>query len=340
MSDTPREPDASLGGNAVDQGARAAEVEIQTEDDVIETLRQQLADRDAETAKERQERETAERARRDAEARARDAEARAQQADHAARQTQQVSERATAQAQLDAVTNALESQKGQMGRLKAAYASAMAEGDFTKAGDLQEQMSIVGAKIVQLETGRDALDQRIKAAPTGDSAGDDRQQQPSEADRKEAYIRTMPPKVQDWLRGPIGDRYFSDRAFQQKIAAAAAYAQNVKSISPDSDQYIEFIETEVGLRQAPAQNQQTTNGQQPARGRDPDAADGGRRMTAAPAGGSTAGSVRSNADGSTSVYLTGEEKDMARRMGVSEAEWAREKAAALKANQIGPNARR
>lgn len=334
MSDTPREPDLSLGGGAVDQAARAAELEIQTDDDVIETLRRQLEERESESAAEKEKREAAERRAADADRRSRDAEARAQQADQAARQTQQSSERATAQAQLELIKTTLASHEGEMTALEAAYASAQAEGDFAASAKVQRQMAVLGGRIAQLETGRDQLDLRIKAAPEDDGQ---QQQQASDADRKEAYIRTMPSKVQDWLRGPNGDRYFNDRSFQQKIAAAAAYAQNVKSISPESDQYIEFIETEVGLRPPPAQNQNGNGQQQNVRGRDPD---DGRRMTTAPAGGSTAGSVRSNADGSTSVYLTSEEKDMARRMGVSEAEWAREKAAALKANQIGPGARR
>lgn len=332
MSDTPREPDPSLGGAAVDQGARAAEIEIPTEDDVVETLRQQLAaleeqgsEKDKALDAEKQRVASAERARQDAEARAR-------QADQQARQTQHQSERSTAQAQLDSVKNALSAHESEMTSLEAAYASAQAEGDFAASAKVQRQMAVLGGRIAQLETGRDALDQRIKATRADDGG---QQQQPSEYDRKEAYIRTMPAKVQTWLRGSNGDRYFNDPDFQQKVASAASYAQNNKGIAPDSDQYIEFIETEVGLRQAPTPP--ANSGGAAPRGREPD---DGRRMTTAPAGGSTAGSVRSNSDGSTTIYLTPDEKDMARRMGVPENEWAREKAAALKANQIGPNARR
>lgn len=333
MSDIPREPDPSLGGNPVDQGARTEDIAIQTEDDVIETLRAQLEDLRGSVAEKDKAVEEERRRAAEADRQRRDAEARAQQAATEARQTQHVSERATATAQLDAVKNALESQQSSLTGLKAAYAAAMAEGDFAKGADIQAEMATTGARIVQLELGRDELDKRIKTAP------EETPQAPqSDYERKEAYIRTMPSKVQDWLRGANGERYFNDRGFQQKVAAAASYAQNVKSIDPNSDRYIEFIETEVGLRQAAAESPTAAQpGGAPARGRDPDDA---RRMTAAPAGGSTAGSVRSNADGSTSVYLTPDEKDMARRMGVSESDWAREKAAAIRANQIGPNARR
>ena len=340
MSDTPREPDASLGGNAVDQGARAAEVEIQTEDDVIETLRAQLAGLEEETAKERQERETAERARRDAEARARDAESRAQQADQSARQGRQESERATAQAQLDLIKTTLASHEGEMTSLEAAYASAQAEGDFAASAKVQRQMAVLGGRIAQLETGRDALDQRIKTAPAADSAGDGGQQQLSPAERKEAFIRNQPSRIQEWLRGPHGERYFNDRELQQDVAAAARAAQR-QGVAVDSDEYIAFVEERVGLRQPSANadnRQQQTNGQQQnARGRDPD---DGRRMTTAPAGGSTAGSVRSNADGSTSVYLTPMEKEMARRQDMTDAEYARHKRDLMNEGLIGPGARR
>lgn len=336
MSDTPREQDPSLGGDAVDQSARAIDIEnIPTEDDVIESLRQQLADRESDTAKERQEKETAERARRDAEARARDAEARAQQADQSARQSRQASERDTAQAQLDLIKTTLASHEGEMTSLEAAYASAQAEGDFTASAKVQRQMAVLGGRIAQLETGRDALDQRMKATPADD--GQQQQAQPSDADRKEAYIRTMPSKVQDWLRGPNGERYFSDRGFQQKIAAAAAYASNVKSMDTNSDQYIEFIETEVGLRQAPAANSQANGQQSNGRGRD---ADDGRRMTTAPAGGATGGSVRQNPDGTTGVHLTAGEMSMAKTLGMTNSEYARHKRDLEKEGLIGPNARR
>lgn len=345
MSDAPqvREQDPSLGGAPVDQGARTAGTETEervlTTEEVVEDLRRQLAEKDqaaatatAQAERERQQAETNRRARLAAEARARDAEAGRAQAE-------QTGQRSADEARLDAVKNALDSHKGQLASLEAQKATLLAEGDFVQASKLDGQMAIVGARIVQLEDGQVALQERIKMPPQdqGRTAGSDAG---SAEARREAFIAAQPPKVQDWLRSQNGERFFTDSGFRDRVAKAADFATSVKSLDIASQEYIDFIEEAVGLRTpaaqtpSPAQNQ----GQQPSQQQGRDADD--RRMITAPAGGSNAGSVRSNPDGSSSqVYLTSEEREMARRMDVSEAEWARNKAAALREGLIGPNAR-
>lgn len=338
MSDRPREPDPALGGSAVDQAARQQTIIVETEapppaeEDVVETLRRQLeqlegsqAEKDKALADERRARSDAERGRQDAENRAR-------QADQHARQASQDSQRNTAEAQLDSVKNALAAHESKMTALEGDYATASSEGDFAKSAKVQREMAVLGGRIAQLESGRDALEQRIKEPPV--DTGRQAQQQPTEQEGREAFIRGQPPKVQDWLRSQNGERYFNDRAFQQKVAAAASFAQNVKNIAPDSQDYINYIEEQVGLREAaappPAQNTPA-----PAAGRNAE----DRRMTTAPAGGSTGGAVRSNADGSTTVYLTSGEKEVARREGLTDAEYARHKRDLLNEGLIGPGAR-
>ncbi len=63
-------------------------------------------------------------------------------------------------------------------------------------------------------------------------------------------------------------------------------------------------------------------------------------MTTAPAGGSSDGSIRRNPNGTIDVYLTREEKEMAARMEVSEADWAKNKRTLIENGEIGPAARR
>lgn len=345
MSDTPREPDASLGGAAVAQGARAQETThddetVPTAEEVVETLRRQLQEMEGQGAEKDKAREAAERRAADADRARQDAEQRARQADQSARDSVVQSQRSTAEAHLDAVLSALEAHNATMSSHEATYAAALAEGEFQNAAKIQREMSLLGGKITTLENGKAALEQRVKETPAEDTGRQQQQQQQQQSpyQQREAYIQRYTPKVQDWLRGPNGERFFNDPAFQRKVMGAASYAENNRGIDNNSQEYIDFIETEVGLRQPAQSADASRQQQQPAapRGRDPD----DRRMTTAPAGGSTAGSVRANADGSTNVYLTAEEKKLADYQGTSHAEWARMKAESLRDNLIGPGARR
>jgi hypothetical protein len=340
MSDLPRssDPDPSLGGQAVDQGARAnsqTDDVVQSEEDVVENLRRQLQDLEGTGAAERKAREEAERRASDAERARQDAERRANDATQQARQASQQSERSVAESQLDAVKNALASQSTQLKSMSTAKAAALQEGNFDKAAELDADMAIMGGEIAQLRAGQAELERRVKE-PAPD-AGRQPQQQQSEYETRENFIRGQPPKIQQWLRGPNGDRYFSDRAFQQKVASAADYAAKVKNLAVDSQDYIDFIETDLGLRQAADQTPTPTPTPSNGQGR---VADNGARMTTAPAGGSTGGAIRANADGSTTVYLTPAEKEQARRDGISESDWARHKRDLINENLIGPGARR
>ena len=51
---------------------------------------------------------------------------------------------------LQLVTTAIETVKGQTSALKAAYADAMSKGDYTKAADIQIEMSNSAARMLQL----------------------------------------------------------------------------------------------------------------------------------------------------------------------------------------------
>lgn len=332
------------GGAAVDQGSRAQEnIQVVEDnegpDEILETLKRQLQEMEARDADRAKELEAEQKRRVEAESAARQAAERATRATTQAQQAQQESARSTTAAHLDAVKNSLDAHAGQMLALEAEHAKAMSEGEFDAAAKVQSKMAVLGGKIAQLESGRAELEERIKAAP---AAGAQQQQQPpaTEYERREAYIQRYTPVVQTWLRGQHGDRFFRDESFQRKVMGAASYAENNRGLDPNSQAYIEFIESEVGLREA---RDQGGDGQQQQRGRDaePNAnPDGNRRMTTAPAGGATGGAVRSNPDGSTTVRLTRAEMELADSQGVTHAEWARHKRALTNEGLIGPSARR
>ncbi len=341
-----REQDPSLGGHAVDQGARAAEaltVEvIPTSDEVVEDLRAQMdeldkrdKEKDVELEAARRRAEAADRARAAAENRAREA-------DQSAREATEVAGRNVEEARLDAIKNALGTHEGHMAHLKGQLAVAMAEGDFAKTSDLQGEMAVLGGRMAQLEAGRDELDALIKTRPTGDAGRQADQRGPRELtqeQRKENFIQEQPSRIQDWLRSDKGSRYFTDTDFARKVAAAASYAQNIKNLPIDSQAYIDYVEEEVGLRERPPPQEQRRDDRAssaPGQGR---AADAGARMTTAPAGGASEGSVRRNPNGTIDVYLTPGEKELARIQGFTDAEYAKNKRDLLAEGLIGPNAR-
>lgn len=345
----PREQDLSIGGQAVDQRARAPQDppqqddHVPTSDEVIETLRHQIATLEGDRDSQRQRAEAEARARSEAEARARAADEARRGADAARQTAENVGQRSVDEARLDTIKNSLAMHDSQLTQIAEAKQGLLEEGKFNEAKDLDIEMAKIGGRMAQLDAGRIELEERLKAPPPpAPAAGGNDQTQPSPAQQRESFIRQQPELVQQWLRGPNGDRFFTDPAFQARVADAARYAQNVRGIPVNSQDYLDFVEESVGLRQ-PAQQHQPVgggngagNGTAQPRGRE---ADDGRRMIAAPAGGSAGGSIRSNADGSTHVYLTPEERAFARQQGVSEVDYARHKKDLINEGLIGPGAR-
>lgn len=331
----------TLNNPPVDQTTRGIQAEdnepVQTEEDVVEALRRQLADleerdrvREAEVAKERR-LATEERHRRQ------QAEHQAREADTRATQATNIGQRTADDARLSEVTVALDARNAQMESLRSAYQAAFAEGAGDKMAEINSKMSILGAQIVSLDAGKAQLEQRQKAAAPAPAP-----QQPQQPSRDE-LMRGMTTLEREWAdRHP---EYFQDRSFQERAADAANYAVNKKHLARDSQEYIDFVNQELGLSESapsPPPRQERSNGAAVPAGRTADASAAPssppeRRMVAAPAGGSVQNTSRG--DGEAPVYLTREDKEMARIQGVPEKEWARHKQDLLREGLIGPGAR-
>lgn len=322
----------------VDQKAREIEIVDEPVDDqssLVAEMRRQLAEleerdrkREEEINAERRRAADAQRAREAAEARARDADARA-------RNDSATAERSADDARFDAISTSLIAATDQMTNLKGQYKAAFAEGDAERMADIQANMALLGSRITTLEAGKRALEAR-KATPDTTTTTQQTAPQPSEYERQENFIRQQPQRVQDWLRANR-ERYFNDADFQQQVAAAAGYAQRIKRLDPSSQEYIDYVETEVGMRpvQRPQQGGERPN--QPA-GRDPDERND-RRLVTAPAGGSVPNTAPATGGGTEQVWLTKDEKEQARRDGISEVDWAKAKLELIREGQLGPNRR-
>jgi hypothetical protein len=168
----------------------------------------------------------------------------AEQRANAAMQKVARSEHDVQDSNLQLVVSAIETVKRENMVNRRAYAEAMAAGDFEKAAEIQDVMGLNNAKLLQLENGRDALQERVKNPP--------RPQPP--ADPVERIASQLSPRSADWIRA------HPDCVRDQKKYMKMIGCHNIAvadGLTPDSDEYFEYIETQLGLRKsAPAPRQQ------------------------------------------------------------------------------------
>lgn len=246
-------------------------------DNTLETLKEQL--------------ENERRARQEAQRRASEAEYSAYEAQGEVQDTS-----------LHLVSNAIDTVIQNNNILKANYRDAMAMGDFDTAADIQSEMSSNAAKLLQLEQGKQALEnQPRQPAPT-----------PYVADPVEALASQLSPRSADWVRR--NPQYATDPRLYQKMLAAHNLAM-ADDIPADSDDYFDAIEDTLRIRR-----------QDDSRDYDAmaDAAKPTQRRSAPPA----APVSRSGGGGGSKpnrVTLTAAEREMASMMGMTPEEYGRNK---------------
>jgi hypothetical protein len=246
-------------------------------DNTLETLKEQL--------------ETERKARQEAQRRASEAE---QSAYEAKGEVQDTS--------LHLVSNAIDTVIQNNNILKSNYRDAMAMGDFDTAADIQSEMSSNAAKLLQLEQGKQALEnQPRQPAPT-----------PYVSDPVEALASQLSPRSADWVRR--NPQFATDPRLYQKMLAAHNLAM-ADDIPADSDDYFAAIEDTLRIRR------QDNSGDYDAMA---DAAKPTQRRSAPPA----APVSRSGGGGGSKpnrVTLTAAEREMASMMGMTPEEYGRNK---------------
>ncbi len=155
---------------------------------------------------------------------------------------------------------------------------------------------------------------RLKAALESEIAN--ARSAPRQADDPfEAYVSTLAPRAQDWLRSHRD--LVTDEGKRSQLERAH-YSALSDGIAPNTDAYYERLEERMGLRQ---------------RAPEPERRQPSQAATAAPVsrGATGGGSV-------TQVSLSAKEREAARFSGLSDAEYARQKLDLLRSGEIG-NAR-
>ncbi len=131
---------------------------------------------------------------------------------------------------LHLVKNAIDTVKRNNDILKYNYSEAMAVGDYTKAAEIQESMSMNTSKLMELERGRS----HMESAPKYEVP---QQQRPS--DPVEALASQLSPRSADWVRR--NPQCVTDPRMYQKMVAAHNLAM-ADGYQADSDDYFGFVE--------------------------------------------------------------------------------------------------
>ena len=202
---------------------------------------------------------------------------------------------------LQLVTNAIEQIKGQSGALKAAYAQAMAASDFNKAADLQLELSSNAAKLLQLETGRQAMAERPKQAPPA-------------TDPVESIAAQLTPRSAAWVRAH--PECATDPKLYRKMVRAHEDAIE-DGLKADSDEYFAAVENRLGINGRATETDDNEDGTELA------AKVVSRRSS--PAAAPVSRSAPTSAGNPRVIRLTADEREMARLNKMSDQEYYEQK---------------
>jgi len=210
---------------------------------------------------------------------------------------------------LQLVVNAIDTVSRDIELLSQAHTFAMQSGDFSRATQIQREMSANEAKLLQLENGRRAMEE----AP--------RQPEPQmpPADPVEAFASQLSRRSADWVRQH--PEFVTDQRLNAKMIAAHNLAV-AEGIPTDTDEYFDAIEETLKVTRKAAKTETD----------DQYAAKVVRRRDAAPA---AAPSNRGNQSPSSNVIrLSAAQREMAEMMGMKPEDYAKNLVALKKEGKI------
>ena len=241
------------------------------------------------------------------------------EAEKRARMAENTASRASLEVQdsnLQLIVSAIDSVNRTNTMLKRDYAAAMQAGNFEAAAEIQSQMSINGAKLLQLENGKAALSEKLKNPP---------QQQQMPMDPVDAIASQLSPRSAAWVRAHpecVNDkRLYMKMIGAHNIAVADGYVA-------DTDEYFAEIEKQLGYRKPQTAVQADDDEEPTSMAAKPMA----RKAQPPPAPSSRAAS--NGTGGRNAVTLTREEREMASIMGMTPEEYAKNKVALKKEGKL------
>ena len=238
----------------------------------------------------------------------------------AERRMKQASEQATAaksevdDTNLRLIDNAIDTVKSNQLALKRSYADALSSGDHEAAADIQMQMSETSAQKMQLEQGRTAYENRVKEL---------KNQPQAPSDPVEALASQLSGRSADWVRSH--PEYATNPRLYQKMIAAHNLAV-ADGIEADSDDYFNTIEDTLKIQSRRfVQQEESALSSASA----PTA-----RRSAPPAAPVSLSPTTNSGTKPNVVRLNSQEREMASMMGMTDQEYARNKAALIKEGKL------
>lgn len=171
-----------------------------------------------------------------------------QQAEQYAYQQAQQANYAKAEVQdgnLRIILNAISADEQAASNAERIYSDAIASGDTALAAKAQREMARIEARLLQLENGKRALEDRLQAGEGRISEPEMPRFTPQHgpADKVEALAARLTPKSADWLRSHPDAANHID-----KLTAAHSAAVQLKGIEPETPEYFKYIEKQLGFR--------------------------------------------------------------------------------------------
>ena len=242
------------------------------------------------------------------------------EAERRAREAQNNASRASQEVQdsnLQLIVSAIDSVKRSSEMMKRDYAMAMSAGDFETAAEIQSNMSLNSAKLLQLENGRAALEQRLANPP--------KPQPEAPQDPVEAIASQLSPRSAAWVRAH--PECVKDRRLYMKMIGAHNIAV-ADGFEADTDEYFAEIERQMGYRkpqtavQADDEEEPTSMAAKP------------MPKKAPPPAAPSSRAASNGTGGRNTVTLTREQREMASIMGMTPEEYAKNMVALKKEGKI------
>jgi phage I-like protein len=196
------------------------------------------------------------------------------------------------------LTSALEMVNNERGMLRAQYAEAMAQGNYAMVAEITDRMNDLAVKANTIEQGREAMQNQQKQPI---------QQQPYQADPVEAFAAQLTPRSATWVRQH--PEFVRDQKLNRKMIAAHELAI-ADGIEPDTDEYFDHVEGTLKLNR---------------RDQEQDEAPKAQRRAAPVAAPVSRSGMDNGGNRPDVVRLTAEEREMAKMMGMTPDEYARNK---------------
>ena len=216
-------------------------------------------------------------------------------------------------ANLSMVEGAITSVKREQEVLESNLANAMGAGDFAAAAKIQTHIATAATKLVQLETGKEAMEAEAKHPIK-------RVDPPR--DPVEALASALSPRSAAWVRAHP-ECATNQRLFDRMVGADKIVRSD--GIAPDTDEYFEKVEEIMGFRKPVADDNTDPMG---------DAAQVTQRRSGAPPAAPVSRSGTANGQRPNTVRLNAEEREIAAMNGMTDREYAEQKAKLIKEGRL------